>query len=173
MNASTYEIVDLHIESDSLVARDAEDEHDQTEAVLDNAEPNAEASDGQRQMRSRRGRGARDEDGQPVDDPDTRAHGKSTALAQAEDRWQKLFQAEACPVDFESALDSVKEKSPEVIGDRRTSRYEVLANLKRRYEARNSPKPASAKLNDNSVNSGQQDKRTDARIDKPDPQDKQ
>jgi hypothetical protein len=46
VNASTYEIVDLHIESDSLVARDAEDEHDQTEAVLDNAEPNAEASDG-------------------------------------------------------------------------------------------------------------------------------
>ena len=174
VNASTYEIVDLHIESDSLVAREAEDETDQNEAALDDAEPKSEAGDSQRQMRNRRGRGARNEDGRPLDAPAARAQGKSTALAHAEDRWQKLFQAEACPVDFESALDSAKEpsiKSP----DRSTSRYEVLANLKKRYEQRNSPKPASSKLNDNSVNSGQLDKRTDARIDKTliDPQDKE
>jgi hypothetical protein len=164
VNASTYEIVDLHIESDSLIARRDGDENEQNEAAMDDAEPKSGASVSRRQVRDRRGREARNGNGQAIDNLATRAPGKSSALAEAEDRWQKLFQAEACPVDFESALDSVKDKSGN------TSRYEVLANLKKRYEERNSPKPTNAKLNDNSVDFGQLDKQTDTEIGKSDPQ---
>jgi len=90
VNASTYEIVDLKIESDSQLARRVEDKNEQNEDTMENAEPKSETSDSQRQRRYRRGRGrqvalltddALNDNGQPIDAPNTHAHGKSTALA--------------------------------------------------------------------------------------------